>query len=121
MKKLLAALILSTTLSGCAAIATIQAFWPRDHDPALVSGLVNLEMSLESVKCEEKNTFDIPLINADWLNRYTVLRGDPQKITTEAIFNNLKKAKESNDAACKRWINLTNINLKTLKGSWSKR
>lgn len=108
-------------LAGCSTIASVQSIWPRDHDPALVSGYVQLQINLEKVDCNKKETFNQALLDADWLNRYAEFRDDPQKVSTKAVSDNLKKAYASGEAACKRWINLSNVSMKTIKDSWSGR
>lgn len=121
MTKLLGILLVSVALSGCAVVDKAKDYWPRAHDPAMVSTYINLEILMENVTCENRYSIANTITTADWLNRYAVFRNDPQKVTTEAIASNLKKALDSSEAACKRYINLTNINMKILKESWSKR
>lgn len=121
MKKLFGILFVATMLTGCAVIDKAKNLWPRDHDPIMVSAYIDLQISLESASCIDKFTISDSLMLADWLNRYSIFRNDPQKVTTEAIVLNLKKASEASDAACKRYVNLANINMKNLKESWSKR
>lgn len=121
MKKIFGAVVLVTVLTGCAAIDKVTSLWPRDHDPALATTYINLQLSLETVNCADKSTFNQSLLVSDWLNRYATFRKDPQMVTTEAILSNLKKAVESGEVACKRYVNLANINMKTLNESWSKR
>lgn len=116
MKKI-AAMFIVVSLSGC----SVLDLWPRDHDPALVTKYVDLQVSLEKATCESKQSFDEPIRNADWLDKYAKFRGDPQVISTTNVLTNLKKAKEASDAACKRWLNLANINMKNIKESWSAR
>lgn len=108
-------------LAGCSTIASVQSIWPRDHDPALVSGYIQLQINLEKVDCVKKDSFTQALADADWLNRYAEFRDDPQKVSTKAVLENLKKASQSGEVACKRWVNLSNISLKTIKESWSGR
>ena len=108
-------------LSGCAALIGLKTIWPKNHDPALVSNYVQLSISLEKVDCNKKETFNQAIIDADWLNRYAEFRNDSQKVSTKAIHDNLKKASESGEVACKRWVNLSNISMKTIKDSWGGR
>lgn len=108
-------------LTGCSTIDTVKKYWPRDHDSALVSKYVDLEVQLTKVNCETKEGFKQALEDADWLNRYSEFRNDPQKDTTKAIIDNLQKASTGSDTACKRWVNLTNINMKVIKKSWEGR
>ena len=119
--KIIASVALLTILSGCATIDKVNELWPRPHDPAMVSAFVDLEQSLAKVDCADKTTVNTAIFKADWLNKYTYFRNDPQKVTTNTIVGNLNKAAASEEAACKRWINLANINMKTLQKSWGSR
>jgi len=121
MKKIIAILLLSSTLSGCAAIATVKAILPKDHDPGLVSGWVDLQIGLDKVQCTDKNTLLQAQVNADWLNRYAEFRNDPQKVSTKAIVDNLNKAQEGNEAVCQRWVNLSKTRMKIIQEAWSGR
>jgi len=121
MKKLIGILLLTTTLTGCAVVDKAMDLWPRDHDPVISSTYINLQLSLESTNCDNRGSIIQSIAIADWLNRYSIFRNDPQKVTTETIVSNLKKASEASDAACKRYVNIANINMKNLKESWSKR
>jgi hypothetical protein len=95
--------------------------WPRDHDPALVSGYINLQIVLEKASCDDRIGILDSIALADWINRYSEFRNDPQKDTTKLILNNLNKAKDASDAACKRYLNLANINMKIIQEAWSGR
>ena len=119
--KIIVSIALVTILSGCASIDKVKQLWPRPHDPAMVAGFVDLEQTLSKVDCTDKTTVNNAIFKADWLNKYSFFRDDPQKDTTNTIVINLNKAAEAQEAACKRWINLANINMKTLKQSWSSR
>lgn len=120
--KILATLALVTFLSGCAVVDKVSSIWPRDHDPALVSGWVNLDMALSSANCKEKATIEPAVLVSDWLNRYALFRNDPQKVTTKLINDNLNKAVQTqNEVVCDRYLKLSIINMKTIKDSWSGR
>ena len=121
MKNFIGILFLMTALTGCAVVNKAIDLWPRDHDPVISSTYINLQLSIENTSCDNKASFNQSITIADWLNRYSVFRNDPQKVTTEAIVSNLRKASEASDTACKRYVNIANINMKNLKDSWSKR
>lgn len=120
MKKLFLVCVVSL-LSGCAAVDKVKEVWPRDHDNALVSGYINLQVSLEKADCAKKDTLVEARKNADWLNRYAEFRNDPQRISTKGIVDNLDKATEGSEAVCKRWINLSKTRMDIIKNSWSGR
>lgn len=120
--KIVAALVIVTTLTGCAVVEKVSAIWPRDHDSALVSGWVDLDIALTNANCKDKSTLDPAVSISDWLNRYAQFRNDPQQITTKLVNDNLNKAKAtSNEIMCEKYVKLSIINMKTIKNSWSGR
>lgn len=119
--RIVASLLLVLALSGCAVVDKVTTLWPRDHDPALASGYVNLQLALERASCDDRISIVDSVFLADWINRYAQFRNDPQKDSTHLIFTNLNKAKESSEAACKRYLNLVNINMKIIQEAWSGR
>lgn len=108
-------------LTGCTALDKVKQIWPRDHDPALVSGLITLSVKLDAVNCKAKTGIEEAKNDADWLNRYTEFRNDPQKVSTKGILDNLVKAKDANEAACNRWLNLSKTRIKIIQQAWSGR
>lgn len=119
--KTLTLVLFVSLLSGCAVVDKVTQNWPRDHDPVMVSKYVDLSILLEKVSCTEQSSFEEPIRQAEWLNKYSEFRADPQTISTTNVLTNLQKAKDSSEAACKRWVNLANINMKNIKESWSAR
>lgn len=119
--KILATILFTVTLTGCAVVDKVKDYWPRDHDPALVSAYINLERELESASCTNQVGLISMVSIADWIDRYAQFRNDPQKIATNNIKVNLEKAANSSEAVCKRYLNLTKVNMKLIKESWSGR
>lgn len=108
-------------LSGCSTVDKVKEMWPRAHDPVMVSTYIDLEKHLEDVSCKSKESIDPAILKADWLNRYTEFRGDPQRISTKAILENLEKAKKAPELVCDRWVTLSKTRMKIIKESWSGR
>ena len=108
-------------LTGCAAVDKVKQMWPRDHDPGLVSSYVTLSVKLDAIDCKTKNGVEDATKEAEWLNRYAEFRNDPQKVSTKGILDNLTKVKESNEAACNRWVNLSKTRMNIIKQAWSGR
>lgn len=119
--KIIAALLIAVSLSGCAVVDKVKDYWPRDHDPALVSMYINLDTLLEKASCDRQEQFGPIIEVADWINRYSEFRNDPQKVATKNVRDNLEKASTASEAVCKRYLNLTKINMKLVKDSWSDR
>lgn len=120
MKKLVI-VPLVVLLTGCAAVDKVKQMWPRDHDPALAGSYISLSVKLDVVDCKQKTGIDEAVKEADWLNRYAEFRNDPQKVSTKGILDNLAKAKEGNEAACQRWVNLSKTRMKIIQQAWSGR
>lgn len=114
-------IVLTALLTGCGIVERIQDLIPRDHDPVLVSGYINLQVSLDDVSCDNKKTILVSKQYANWLNQYAEFRSDPQRISTKGILDNLSKAYDSNDIMCNHWINLTKSRMDIIKEAWSGR
>lgn len=121
MTKILSILVLSFSLSGCAAIAYVSKIWPKDHDPAMISSFVNLSIALDNADCDNKQTLKAVQKEADWLNRYAEVRDDPQKVSTKAILDNIDKAMAAEGTTCQRWVNLSKTRMKIIQQAWSGR
>ena len=119
MKKIL--ILTLVLLSGCSSIDKVKEMWPRAHDPVMVSKYIDLEKQLEDVSCKSKESIDPAMLKADWLNRYAEFRGEPQRISTKAILENLEKAKKAPELVCDRWVTLSKTRMKIIKESWSGR
>lgn len=119
--KIVTFIAVAVILSGCSVVDKVKDYWPRDHDAALVSMYINLERELEAVTCGDRVSFVGAINVSDWINRYAEFRNDPQKIATKNIKDNLEKAASSSEGACKRYLNLTKINMTLIKDSWSGR
>lgn len=119
-------LVLGTALilQGCTAVAVVKEYWPRSHDPALMSSWVNVDLKLERLNCENKDEaqFDATIADALWMGRYALARQDPQQQNANAIAENLTKAKTTkNVTVCKRWIELAKERQNILRKSWGSR
>ena len=119
MKRLL--LITTLLLSGCSSVDKVKEMWPKPHDPVMVGAYIDLEKQLEDVSCKSKESMEPAIHKADWLNRYTEFRNEPQRVSTKAILENLEKAKKSPELVCDRWVTLSKTRMKIIKESWSGR
>ena len=108
-------------LLGCSTVDKVKQMWPRAHDPALASSLITLSVKLDLIDCKEKTGIEEARKDADWLNRYTEFRNDPQKVSTKGILDNLEKATDANEVACNRWLNLSKTRIKIIQQAWGGR
>ena len=119
--RIIASVVIFSVLGGCSTIDKAIDLWPRAHDPAMAGGFVELQQKIDKIDCLDKSSVNEAIFAADWLNKYAFFRNDPQRVTTNLIIINLNKAAAAEEAACKRWVNLANINMKTLQKSWGSR
>lgn len=91
------------------------------HDPVQAGGWVDVRLAVDKAQCGKPETWDTAIEKANWLNQYAEFRNEPQKENTKAIVTNLNKAAGGSEAACKRWVNLTNQRLDILQKAWSTR
>ena len=119
MKKLLLVSVL--LLSGCSTVDKVKEMWPRAHDSVMVGAYIDLDKQLEDISCKSKESIEPAIVKADWLNRYAEFRGEPQRVSTKAIVENLEKAKKSPELVCDRWVTLSKTRMKIIKESWSGR
>lgn len=89
MYKVLAAIVVGLTLTGC---STIQKYWPRAHDPQLVRLWVDTKVSLDRVDCSaEDRGWRTVYDNANTLALYTEFRKDPQAENMKGLANHADK------------------------------
>ena len=120
MKKILVSVSI-LLLTGCSTVDKVKEMWPRAHDPVMVGAYIDLERQLEDISCKSKESIDPVIYKADWLNRYAEFRGEPQRVSTKAILDNLEKAKKAPELVCDRWVLLSKTRMKIIKESWSGR
>ena len=122
MKNLINIMLLTIALQGCAAVTVVQKYWPRPHDPALAQSYVTTKLGTEKLKCSDKKDWDTTIEQAIWLDAYATFRDDPQKESTAAIVENIKKARTtSSERACEIWLDLVKQRFVVLNKAWSGR
>ena len=95
---------LVSTLTACSTIQsgvdTVKKYWPRDHDPVMFDKVVELNIALENLNCEQPDYTEI-IPKAIRLARYSELRNDPQAENMKGLENHLLKLKSnSNKVFC---------------------
>lgn len=73
MKRILITLF-AVSLIGC---STIKQYWPRAHDPEMFGALVDTDIAVERVNCENPN-WTLAIDAATRLARFSEWRSDPQ-------------------------------------------
>lgn len=73
----LAILIITSTLTGCAAVDTVKKYWPRSHDPVMFDHLVAIDIAIDQINCDRPDWNQV-LARSQQLARYTAWRADPQ-------------------------------------------
>ena len=119
MKKIISAFLITLLLSGCSFLQV------KKHDPGLASGYVHLKVFLNDADCELIDTLEDSYYAAVWVQEYARFTTDPLVKNTDNIVKYLKSALDASYderlTACKRWLNLVNINMKILKTDWGTR
>ena len=101
MYKIIAAVLVGLTLSGC---STIQKYWPRAHDPQLVRMWVDTKVSLDQVDCSAEDRKWKPVVeHSDKLATYTEFRKDPQSENMRGL---AKHAEKMNQGGSKTFCEL---------------
>ena len=117
MKKIIA-LSLLVGLSGCAQIKMMLV----KHDSALANLYVETVVRVEEAKCEAPVSLLVAQDAANRMAKYAEFRDDPQKESARAVHVNIGKAINTKDeAACKRWLNLSHQRLNILNKAWGDR
>ena len=88
--RIVAALVLCATLSGCATVDTVKKYWPRKHDPVMFDHLVTLSIAVENLNCEQPDWSQIVEVS-NHLSRYVAWRGDPQADNLKGLLNHAER------------------------------
>ena len=109
-------------LFGCSTISGIMNV--KEHDPALALSYVDTKISIKEAFCEDIDSLEDVLYQAEWMYEYTLFVNDPQKITAKNVVIDIEKAIDysfDNIDVCNRFLKLANLKLKTLQKSWGTR
>jgi hypothetical protein len=105
-------------LSGC---STIQKYWPRAHDPVMLSQLVALGQDIDAVDCKKPYWHRV-LRGAEHLDRYVALRQDPQQENIHALNLHVQKMSENaNPTFCELGKKTAKRRIDTAGGIWGSR
>lgn len=115
MKKIIAIISITLVLSGC---STIKKYWPRDHDPVMLSQLVTVDQEMDEINCKKPVWYHV-VSAADHLDRYVTLREDPQQSNIHALNLHIKKMSENtNPTFCDLGKNLAKQRIKAAATAW---
>lgn len=119
MKKLIISLILfASTITGC---STIKQYWPKEHDPVMLSQLITIEQELDELDCKKPVWYHV-LSAADHLDRYVTLRTDPQQENIHGLHLHIKKMSENtNPTFCSLGKNTAKQRIKAAGMAWGGR
>ena len=109
-------------LIGCSTISGMINV--KEHDPALALSYIDTKITMGDAFCEDADTLEDVLYQAEWMYEYTLFVNDPQKIAAKNVVIDIEKAIEysfDNIDVCNRFLKLANLKLKTLQKSWGTR
>jgi len=116
MKKLL--LIVVIALSGC---STITSLLPRDHDPVMFDQVVSVKLSVDKLRCDDKNWTDAET-KIEHLKVYAELRKDPQAKSITQLEEAIGKAKKSdNKLFCESILKINKTRIDVIVDAWKGR
>lgn len=109
-------LLIALLLSGCSFIA------PINHDPALLSRLVEVKYSVDSLKCGEEEGWASAETKVKKLEIYATWREDPQAPSIKALGESLKKAETSkNKLFCESLLKINKSRIDVIADAWKGR
>lgn len=120
MKKLV--ILLSTLLiSGCAVVDTVKQYWPRDHDPAMFTQLVDLSIAIELMDCAAPQ-WALTQLAGERLARYAEWRHDPQADNLRGLQKHLKRMEAGGSKTfCEIGKRTAQQRIDAAKAAWEKR
>jgi hypothetical protein len=117
MKKIiLAAAVIA--LAGC---STVQKYWPRDHDPVAFQLLVNVDIAVDRVDCEQPDWARAERI-AERLAKNTEWREDPQAENLKGLHQHVvKMSTNSNKTFCEFGKRTAQQRINAVRSAWAGR
>ena len=123
--RLIATILITMTLSGCATVDTIKKYWPRAHDPVMFDHLVELDRILESVDCNKPDWGDdwnLMQMGSAHLARYTEWRRDPQAENIRGLHNHIERmSKGGSKTFCELGKKTAKQRIEAAKSAWEGR
>ena len=119
--KIISILLVSSMLSGCAAVATVKKYWPRSHDPVMFNQLVLVDYQIESINCDQP-TWDKVVPNTAVLARHAEWRGDPQTENMKGLHNHVDRmSKGGSKTFCELGKKTAKQRIDAAKSAWEGR
>jgi hypothetical protein len=117
MKKIIFVTILMT-LTGC---STVQKYWPRDHDPVAFQQLVNIDIAVERVDCEQPD-WSVTVQTTQQLAKNAAWREDPQADNLQGLHQHaVKMSTSSNKTFCEFGKKTAQERINAVKSAWAGR
>jgi len=117
-KKLMISASLILLLSGCSTLDTVKKYWPRDHDPIMFDKLVQIDIGIKNVNCENQNWSE-PLKKSEELSVYTEWRNDPQKDNMKGLHSHLERMnKAGSKTFCELGKKTAHTRIEAAKQAW---
>lgn len=108
-------------LAGCSSIDTVKKYWPRDHDPVMFNKLVQIQIDIKNVDCDNQNWTE-SLKKTEELSVYTEWRGDPQKDNIKGLFEHVKRMNQGGSKVfCELGKKTSQQRIEATKNAWKGR
>lgn len=121
MKKLLTGLFIVVMLQGCASVAVVKKYWPRDHDPVMFSNLVSLDIAIDNVNCE-KPDWSAAISSSKHLAQYAEWRKDPQSENILGLHKHLEKMGQGGSKVfCELGKKTSTQRINAVRSAWESR
>lgn len=120
MRKLILSLFVVVALSGC---STVSKYWPRAHDPVLVSSWADTWIALEQVNCSAADTgWSQVRAHSGKLWLLADFRKDPQADNLKGLRDHSDRMlKSTNKTFCEIGVKTAQARLSAARGAWEGR
>lgn len=119
--RLVTILLVTSLLSGCAAVDTVKKYWPKAHDPVMFNQLVAVDLAIEQQNCDSPSWDKVIPMTAN-LARYTEWRRDPQAENIKGLHNHIERMnKGGSKVFCELGKRTARQRIEATKSAWEGR
>lgn len=118
--RIITLLVTAVLLTGC---STVKKYWPRAHDPVLVSSWVDVKMAVDRVDCSQKDTgWSLAKDPAQRLYLLADFRADPQRDNLKGLRDHIDRMTQGGSKTfCELGKRTADARLSAAKTAWEGR